>query len=206
MSLCFAESLKKYQENNDQTDTPEPEVPGDGDAETETPIPPEQNDDPLGVIDPDVVWEPISDKDYKFYDDYSSDAASPVGYDKVVTLRPDQVNIAQESNSQYIPFQMPRFYDGFDIANTKLQFYYVNEVGEYGIDYAVNVFKCEDKIRFAWLVSGSVTKIGGGIQFEIQAIGENSNNDTYIWKTYPNKEINISEALSGNTFIEPDEA
>lgn len=217
MGLCFAESLKKFQEENV---VPEPENPGDGSVNPETPgeNPGSQNPgtetpdiiepdiyDGLGSIDKEAVWEPVSDQGYKFYTDYSGDDVSVVNFGKKIVMKPDQLNFMQESNSQYIPFQMPRYFDGFDMGKTKIQFYYVNPLGEYGIDYAVNVYTSEDRIRFAWLVSGSVTHIGGNIKFEIQAVGTNSNGDHYMWKTYPNDEINIDEALSGNSYIEPDE-
>ena len=218
MGLCFADSLKKYQEENS---IPDPENPGNDNLnpenpdenpdsqkpDTETPdvIEPDIYDG-LGYIDTEAAWIPVSDHGYKFYDDYNCDDVSVVKFNKKVVMKPNQVNFAQESNSQYIPFQMPRFFDGFDLVNTKIQFYYVNPIGEYGIDYAVNVYTSEDRIRFAWLVSGSVTHIGGNVKFEIQAVGNNSNGDHYMWKTYPNDEINIEEALSGNSYIEPDAA
>lgn len=219
MALCFSESLKKYQEENAN---PNPEVPGDdntnpenpdtGNSDTQVPDPetpdieePVDIFEGLGVIDTEAVWTPVSDQGYKFYDDYSGDDVSAVVPGKKIVLKPDQLNFMQESNSQYVPFQMPRYFDGFDMGKTKIQFYYVNPLGEYGIDYAVNVYTSEDKIRFAWLVSGSVTHIGGNIKFEIQAVGKNSNGDHYMWKTYPNDEINIDEALSGASYIEPDE-
>lgn len=218
MGLCFAESLRKYQEENDNSNTGTPggenvppENPGDDNSGNQTPdqetpdiIEPDIYEG-LGSIDKDTKWDAVDDQGYKFYDDYNGDDVSVVNSGRKIIMKPDQLNFIQESNSQYIPFQMPRFYDGFDMSKTKIQFYYVNENGEYGIDYAVNVYTSEDHIRFAWLVSGSVTKIGGSVKFEIQAVGRNSNGDYYMWKTYPCDEINIEETLSGSLFIEPDE-
>lgn len=221
MGICFAESLKKYQEENNSpdtekpgTDTPgdetlPPEDPGAETPGTDTPDTPvvEEPDiyEGLGSIDADATWTPVSDQGYKFYDDYSCDDVSAVTTGKKIVMKPNQMNFMKESNSQYVPFQMPRYFDGYDMGKTKIQFYYLNELDEYGIDYAVNVYTSDDKIRFAWLVSGSVTKIGGSVKFEVQAVGQNSNGDPYMWKTYPNDEINIEEALSGGNFIEPDD-
>ena len=218
MGLCFADSLKKYREENSGpnqgepgTENPDSNTPGNDsvvqDPNAGTPdIGVPDIYDGLGCIDKNAEWSAINDRGYKFYDDYDCDDVSVVKFNREIIVKPDQSNFAQESNSQYIPFQMPRFFDGFDLANTKIQFYYVNQLGEYGIDYAVNVYASENRIRFAWLVSGSVTHIGGSIKFEIQAIGQNSNGDPYIWKTSPNDEIFIQEALSGNSYIEPDDA
>ena len=217
MGLCFADSLKKYQEENY---APDPENPGNENTNPENPDENQSGQNPdtetPDIVEPDIydglgsinegsTWSPVSDQGYKFYDDYRCDDVSVVNWKKKIIMKPDQLNFMQESNSQYIPFQMPRYFDGFDMGKTKIQFYYVNPIGEYGIDYAVNVYTSEDRIRFAWLVSGSVTHIGGNVKFEIQAVGKNSNGDHYMWKTYPNDEINIDEALSGNSYIEPDE-
>ena len=46
---------------------------------------------------------------------------------KDIKLDGKQFNITQEENSQYIPFEMPRYYDGFDLKGTKLSIYYVNK-------------------------------------------------------------------------------
>lgn len=217
MGLCFSESLKKYQNEtqNPDTETPgeenpipgTPDNPGTQGPDTETPAPEAPKDDfeGFGTIDADSIWTPVDDQGYRFYDDYKCDDVSAVIPSRRIVLKPDQLSFMQESNSQYIPFQMPRYFDGFDMGKTKIQFYYVNSLGEYGIDYAVNVYTTESRIRFAWLVSGSVTAIGGNVKFEIQAVGKNSNGDYYMWKTYPNDEINIEEALSGSSYIEPDE-
>lgn len=212
MALCFAESLEKYKDdstNQPGQDTPKPDTPDTEVPGADAPDTPKEDEtdiyEGLGSIDNNSEWTPVSDQGYKFYDDYSGDDVSAVIPGKKIVMKPNQLNFMQESNSQYVPFQMHRYYDGFDMGKTKLQFYYVNQLGEYGIDYAVNVYVSEDRIRFAWLVSGSVTHIGGNIKFEIQAVGKNSNGDYYMWKTYPNDEISIDEALSGNSYIEPDD-
>lgn len=229
MSLCFAESLKKYEEENKEPTPSEPDTgtdtdpgtdtnPGDSGNENpdnpgeggQTPEVPDDTPEPdiyegMGTIDPDSEWTAVSDLGYKFYDDYSGDDVSVVTEKKRIVIKPDQLNFAQESNSQYVPFQMPRYFDGFDMGKAKIQFYYINAEGKYGLDYAVNVYTSEDRIRFAWLVSGSVTKVPGSIRLEIQAIGKNSNGDYYVWKTYPNEDISIEDALAGGSMIEPDE-
>ena len=151
------------------------------------------------------TWTPISDKGYLFYNDYSDENYSVVNSEKEVTLDPKQINLTQETNSQFIPFRMPRYYDGFDLTTTKLEVYFVNRQGQYGINYPVNVYYSEDKIKFGWLVDSSVTMIDGTVKFEIHAVGKTSLGDTYIWKTRPNTEMNVLQSLTGSTFIEPDE-
>ena len=65
-------------------------------------------------------WIRVTDKDYRFYDDeYHDDNYSNVDQQKNITLDSSQFNITQEQNSQYIPFKMPRYYDGFDLKDTQ---------------------------------------------------------------------------------------
>ena len=151
------------------------------------------------------VWLKVEDLGYEFYDEYSDENMSTVDEDKKITLHPKQINITQETNSQYIPFQMPRYYDGYDLANSKLQIFFVNKAGAYGVDYPVDVYCNDDTLRFAWLVDEDVTMLDGKVEFEIQAIGLNSKGEAYIWKTRPNSDMNIIMSLSGTKFIEPDD-
>lgn len=55
---------------------------------------------------------------YTWYDTFSDNDFSTVDTNKEITLSPTQVNITQENNSQVIPFEMPRYYDGVDLINT----------------------------------------------------------------------------------------
>ena len=69
-------------------------------------------------------WTAVTDndKDYRFYnDEYSDENYSTVDELKNINLDSKQINITQEQNSQYIPFLMPRYYDGFDLTKAKLQ-------------------------------------------------------------------------------------
>lgn len=201
MGICFADSLKQYLDENV---TPDNGSSGDNNQADQG----NNNVDiyeGLGTVDKNTTWIPVKDQGYEFFDDYECDDVSAVNRSKRIILKPNQMNFAQESNSQYIPFQMPRYFDGYDMGKTKIQFYYINRDGQYGIDYAINVYTSEDKIRFAWLISPSVTQLSGTVKFEIQAIGVNSNGRPYMWKTYPNDEISIEESLSASVYIEPDE-
>lgn len=192
MSISFEESLKKAKEDLETKKRSKRSAVAQAVA---------QIDDGMSA----GVWMRVEDLGYEFYDEYSDDNMSTVDEDKKITLHPKQINITQETNSQYIPFQMARYYDGYDLANAKLQVYFVNKVGAYGVDYPVDVYCNDESIRFAWLVDQDVTMLDGKVEFEIQAIGLNSKGETYIWKTRPNSEMNIIMSLSGTKFIEPDD-
>ena len=54
---------------------------------------------------------------YTQYSQYTDDKYSMVDTNKNITMDSSQINITQEKNSQYIPFQMPRYYDGIDFGS-----------------------------------------------------------------------------------------
>lgn len=144
-------------------------------------------------------------ENYLYYEDYSDDNISNIDEDKNIVLNAKQFNITQEINSQFIPFEMPRYYDGFDLLSTTIFIHYVNKQGYEDRANVVNVFYNDDKIRFAWLVNKTATAIEGKLEFEIEAIGVNSKGDEYTWKSKPTDKLNVLKSLSGNGVIEPDE-
>lgn len=150
----------------------------------------------------DEDWQ-LSDK-YLYYAEYSDDRMSHIDENKNITLNSEQINLTQESNSQYIPFEMNRHYDGFDLFNTTLLFHFVNKEGYEDYSTPINMYYTDDKIRFAWLVDKRVTAVDGNVKFEIQAIGVNSKGDEYVWKTKPSDSLHVLKSLSGNGVIEPD--
>lgn len=158
------------------------------------------------VVNSGEDWEqPENHSIYQYYNEYHDDDVSTVDSNKKITLSTNQINLTQENNSQYIPFEIPRYYDGFDLSTTALSIYWVNEVGVGGKSTPVDVYRNTDKIRFAWLVDENVTAKAGKIKFEIQASGKNSKNQNYLWKTKANDGINVIQALQIQTFIRPDD-
>lgn len=153
----------------------------------------------------DGSWLQVDWHGYKFYDEYSDDNLSKIDGEKYIKLDPKQFNITQETNSQYIPFEMPRYYDGFDLTTAKLQIYFVNEYNTGGINYPVNVYHNDEKIRFGWLVDSTATQVAGKLNFEIQAIGYNSKSERYIWKSRINEDLKVLQALEASGLIQPDE-
>lgn len=151
----------------------------------------------------DENWIRIDDR-YRWYDDYHDDDISVIDDLKNITMNDKQINLTQESNSQFIPFEMNRFYDGFDLATTNLLIHFVNKNKNEDFTTPVNVKYNSDKIRFAWLCGKNATAISGELEFEIHAIGTNSKGDEYIWKTRPNGKLNILKSLEGDGVIEPD--
>ena len=131
---------------------------------------------------------------YEWYDEYQDDKYSIVDNLKDITIDPSQINITQEENSQFIPFEMFRYYDGFDLTTTTIYFRYETSDGYKGKSDPVNVTYNSEKIRFAWLVDGNVTHVAGKIKFEIHAVGINSKGKSYTLKTKPNDKLNVLQS------------
>lgn len=142
-------------------------------------------------------WHKVNKSVYRFYErDYSDSSYSTVDEFKSITLDPKQINITQEQNSQYIPFKMSRYYDGFDLTKTELGIFYVNENNESHSDIPVDVYYNDDYIRFAWLVSEFATRVSGILKFEIQARGTNEKGETYVWKSKSYDKMNVIQSLA----------
>lgn len=150
-------------------------------------------------------YTPCTDGRYKWYSTYRDDHFSTVDDHKNVKIDDSQVNITQEENSQYIPFRMPRYYDGVDLMNMLIQIHYVNEDGDGDWALPVNVSYNDESITFGWLVNANVTARTGKVRFEIWARGTNELGENYKWVTRSNAELNVLESLSDNGLIEPSE-
>lgn len=143
-----------------------------------------------------------SDK-YLWYENYRDDKLSYIDENKSIRVDASQLNLTQEANSQYIPFEMNRYYDGIDLMGMALQIHYVNSAKEEDYAVPINVEYSDDKIRFGWLVSANATYLAGDLSFELLAVGTNERGDNYIWKTRPNGRLNVAESLAGNGMVEP---
>lgn len=139
------------------------------------------------------------DKSYRVFNVYSDDFVSNVDVDKNITVNPKQINITQEENSQYIPFEMPRYYDGFDLSTTVISIHYTTKDNVHSSDEPVNVRYNDDTIKFAWLVSANATRVAGNLKFEIQARGttidENGTAYSYVWKSRPNEKLSVLQSI-----------
>ena len=137
--------------------------------------------------------------DYVYYHTFSDDNLSLIDDNKDIVLGKKQFNITQEENSQYIPFEMPRYYDGFDLVNTVISIHYKTKSGRHGASKPVNVSFNDEKIRFGWLVDAGATLDVGMLEFEIHANGTIAGSDgmpkSYTWKTKRNKNLNVLESL-----------
>lgn len=140
---------------------------------------------------------------YFVYEKYSDTVYSLITETKDIQLDSSQINMAQESNSQYIAFKMDRYRDGIDLMDMYIQIHYENKSKKGTVANAVNVAYSDDKIVFGWLVDENVTALAGNVTFEITATGVNEKNEKYVWKTKPNGKFTVLEALNYEGIIEP---
>ena len=143
-----------------------------------------------------------SDK-YDWYDEYTDTNTSRIDSNKNITVHDSQINISQEENSQFIPFEMSRYYDGFDLMNTEIWIHYLTSDGYHGESRAINVSYDTATIKFGWLVDGKATHIAGNLKFEVRAIGVNSSGNAYVWKTKTFDKMNVLQSLinDNNTIV-----
>lgn len=144
--------------------------------------------------------------DYVYYMTFSDDNFSNVDDEKNITLNKKQFNITQEENSQYIPFEMSRYYDGYDLTQAALSIHYETSSGNHGASKPINVTfndgngdRSKAKIRFGWLVDAGATADVGKLKFEIHAYGTVSGKDGkslgYVWKSKTNENLNVLQSL-----------
>ena len=145
----------------------------------------------------------LNDK-YKIYENsYKDEQMSYVDDDKNITVNQAQTCVMQENNSQYIPFELNRYYDGVDLNTMTFTVHYVNAKGEEGASLPVNFYYNDSKIRFAWLLSSNATQVDGDVIFEIIAFGYNEKDEKYLWRTKPNGKITVLKSLTGNGTVNP---
>ena len=76
-----------------------------------------------------------------------------------------QTLIAGEENSQYIRFQMPRYYDGIDLSDKKIYIVFSLESSYFGKSLAVSIERSEESVRFGWIVPKTACAVSGTLEF-----------------------------------------
>lgn len=149
-------------------------------------------------------WIP-NDK-YVWFDDYYDDKISMIDNDRVISIHDSQINISQEINSQFIPFEMMRRYDNIDLVDMAMSIHYTTKDNCHGSSKPVNVQYNDEKIRFAWLVDENATHVAGDLKFEIHFNGaivdRNGKSYAYRWKSKPAK-FTVLESLCEGMDCEP---
>ena len=199
MSLSFEDSLKKNIVNTDiENEFITSDIISDNTSIT-APVAIAQ-DEIYGIAaysGDDGNW--YQHNSYTYYSSFYDDNISTVNDRKEISLNDKQINITQEENSQFIPFEMPRYYDGYDLTNATLSVHYETKNGRHGSSKPINVTYNDEKIRFGWLVDAGATIEAGKLKFEIHAYGTVRGDDGvvkgYTWKTKTNENLNVLQSL-----------
>lgn len=199
MSLSFEESLKNSKSIAVVEDIPMTTNAIVDDMGVATPMTMTLNED-YGIaayIGNDGNW--TQHNGYTYYSNFHDDNFSVVNDGKEISLNDKQINITQEENSQFIPFEMSRYYDGYDLTRATLSVHYETKSGRHGSSKPINVTYNNEKIRFGWLVDAGATLDAGKLKFEIHAYGTVTGNDGvskgYVWKTKTNENLNVLQSL-----------
>lgn len=144
------------------------------------------------------------DSRYKYCPEYHDDNVVMIDDQKSVSSKTSKIVVTQGANSEFIPFELERYYDGFDLCNTVITIHFLNKNGFDDYANPINVYYSDDKIRLGWLVDNKVTAVEGIVQFEIEAVGQNSGGERYEWRTRPSDCISVLKSISGNGPIKPD--
>ena len=169
------------------------------------------NDSNISTFDTELATTAVVDNGYtlctdgryEVYDQYFDDSYSTVDKLKNVSVDSSQINIVQETNSQYISFRIPRYWDGIDLMNMLIQVRYAHADNKGQVANVVNVAYDSTNITFGWLVDANVTSVIGDVRFEIMATGSNEKGHTYVWRTRPNGRLTVLEGLNYDGIIEP---
>lgn len=91
---------------------------------------------------------------------------------KTIETIKDQTLIAGESNSQYIKFQIPRYYDGIDLSEKHIQVLYIAPSGYTDINKVINARRSDAELIFGWVVPGEALTEAGILAFSLEFAGE----------------------------------
>lgn len=174
--------------------------------QTATPMPMSLANDIMEINASEVFSKDMTGR-YAWFDAYIDNNISIVDANKGISVNNAQVNISQESNSQFVPFEMDRKYDGIDLKDMALSIHFTTSDGQHFASKPVNVEYSENKIRFAWLVDTNATHIDGNIKFEIHADGlildDTKQEYGYRWKSQSTDKFNILKSLCQDPNCEP---
>lgn len=111
--------------------------------------------------------------------------------------------VTKDTRSRLIHFEIGRYFDGIDLSKKTICIKYIlpnRTDGDRCLVYNETVTPAA--IKFDWLVDSKVTMYPGEVQFIIEFIGYDQENEFYCWNTLP-ASITISEGLDTDNFIEP---
>lgn len=142
------------------------------------------------------TWTPIDDPT-AFQDDAVFEIDEKT---KSIQVLIEQPIVAGENKSQFIKFQMGRYYDAIDLTGMEVNILYESPTGYQDISTAVNREYSDEYIRFGWLVPYAACPVKGTLGFAVEFVGAD-----YVLKT-TRGETPVLDSISGSSSVpEPTE-
>ena len=119
------------------------------------------------MADTNTTWAPI-DELTAFQDDAVFEIDQKT---KGIQVLVEQPIVAGENKSQFIKFQMGRYYDAIDLTGMEVNILYESPTGYQDISSAVNREYSDEYIRFGWIVPYAACPVKGTLSFAVEFVG-----------------------------------
>lgn len=104
------------------------------------------------------------------------------------------IGVAGDHKAESVFFQIPRYFDGIDLANHSCVIRYINAGNEYGEYKVTEQAMDDDFIVLGWQLTNYVTRYSGVVKFTVQFETKDLSGTEYQWQTVP-AQFNILAAL-----------
>lgn len=133
---------------------------------------------------------------YDNSNDYSDTLVFKISQkDKRIETIKEQPLLTGEQNSQYIRFELPRYYDGIDLSEKSIEVIYIAPDSSGDINKVINVQRSENTIQFGWVVPGPALLTAGVLAFCIEFVS-----DAYTLKTRQ-IELEVVDGMDGSAVV-----
>ena len=113
--------------------------------------------------------------------------------------------VVGDKNVNRINFQMPRYYNGFDMSKFTTRVNYVNARGNFNYYSVTDLTIEDDLIYFTWLVDSDVVAYAGIVMFAVNMFIADSNGKiTQSFNTSNKGLLNVLEGIQVNKYVTPD--
>lgn len=145
------------------------------------------------------TWEYV--EGYNNDNDYTDNSVHQVDIEnKTISIINKQTLLVGERNSQYLVFQIPRFYDGIDLSSKNIGILYSAPSGFMDMNKPINVRRNDEFLNFGWLIPPEATDEQGVLSFCVEFYSDN-----YSLKTKTD-DLNVEDTMQGEGAVsEPTE-
>ena len=140
---------------------------------------------------------------YLQYGDYTDEKIYKIDSDRIIPEIKEKIMRGDE-RSQYITFEVERYWDGIDVANKiiTVRWYNKSNYESGGIIADVCDVRYNDEVvRFAWIPEPEVASLTGPVGFFFMISGSNEKEEGYLLKTELGK-LEISDSMDNSSGIE----